>query len=388
LRQAGHDWKFKNAGDNAIKLPGLAPGDIGQSGHFISRLHNFSARKVADQGSGTTNHLSSAVWNLYSFRMQGFYLIAGFFSMMLLRKYGPGEFIKNRLLRLGIPLFFIGFMFNTVMEIYIKRHINSFSDSFSLKYILGGHFLNHLWFLPNLFLFCCLLWIICKYFPALPAKGSVYLKKFSHVYLLLLVQAVSCTVFLKYFPKGPYGNWFIFNTHNLGYYSPFFIIGVIFYLNKKAFADFRNSTVGNIAVLILAVVLPIGFTAAELPLAKYVRHFSQFPIALSINGILLQLAFKFFNQNNKLARSISAASYTMYLLHLPLLQIGAFYLIKSDLNNWSQFIILLTATWCLAYMFHFTIVARFPVATLILNGQLPKKRDYTPRPVRAERNQR
>ena len=88
-------------------------------------------------GQEPQNILTSLGMILHSFRMQGFYLIAGFFAMMLIKKYGNNKFLKNRLIRLGIPFFFVGFTFNSVMEIVRLSHKNiNWSDpSLALKYL-------------------------------------------------------------------------------------------------------------------------------------------------------------------------------------------------------------------------------------------------------------
>lgn len=43
-------------------------------------------------------------WYIHLFRMQAFFLVAGFFGNMVYRKRGLGEFTKHRLLRIGVPL--------------------------------------------------------------------------------------------------------------------------------------------------------------------------------------------------------------------------------------------------------------------------------------------
>jgi len=49
---------------------------------------------------------------IHSFRMQGFFLLAGFFSGMSLLKDSPQEFLRKRVCRLGIPLLFCGLIVN------------------------------------------------------------------------------------------------------------------------------------------------------------------------------------------------------------------------------------------------------------------------------------
>lgn len=40
----------------------------------------------------------------HTFRMPAFFLIAGLFAMLIVRRRGPGTWLKGRLLRLGVPL--------------------------------------------------------------------------------------------------------------------------------------------------------------------------------------------------------------------------------------------------------------------------------------------
>ena len=61
------------------------------SGHWILSDPNTSI--VFDLIHGTIS----------TFAMPTFFLIAGFFSLLTLNRYGPSRFLKTRMKRLGIP---------------------------------------------------------------------------------------------------------------------------------------------------------------------------------------------------------------------------------------------------------------------------------------------
>jgi surface polysaccharide O-acyltransferase-like enzyme len=121
------------------------------------------------------------------FRMQVFFLIAGFFARLVLHRKGVPSFILQRLSRIGIPLI-IGWMllFPINKFVWLWGGINSgrvtsdtsLWEEFALQmntfFTSGAGFdFNHLWFLYYLLIIYALLLIIRAVVIILDRKGAI-----------------------------------------------------------------------------------------------------------------------------------------------------------------------------------------------------------------------
>jgi hypothetical protein len=162
---------------------------------------------------------------IHSFRMQSFYLIAGFFSAMLLTRYSPKDFLKNRLVRLGIPTLFCGLTFNSLMHLISWGNFHNPETAFDANYWLGGNWLAHLWFLSHLMLYVYILYIMVTVFPNLARISKICC---SNYLLLLVFFVVSKMLFSRIgwrFPESPFGEkWIIFDGNLFFTYIPFFAL--------------------------------------------------------------------------------------------------------------------------------------------------------------------
>lgn len=99
---------------------------------------SWSARSV------DTHQFFSYLTNFTSsFRMQAFYIIAGFFFLLIVDKKGTFVALKDRLVRLFVPMLFIGFTLNFLPNIASDYY--QFPGS-ALHYIYNGEWLRHTWF--------------------------------------------------------------------------------------------------------------------------------------------------------------------------------------------------------------------------------------------------
>ncbi|MCC7172111.1 MAG: acyltransferase family protein, partial [Planctomycetes bacterium] len=86
-----------------------------------------------------------------AFRMHAFFVIAGYFFATSIQRYGANGALRARLVRLGVPLVFIGSTANGVMN--ALSTYARLPDSV-LDYVLQGAWLGPLWFIGNLIVYC------------------------------------------------------------------------------------------------------------------------------------------------------------------------------------------------------------------------------------------
>ena len=102
---------------------------------------------------------------IHLFRMHAFYILAGFFVAMVTEKSGNRTAAWSRIGRLAIPMLFVGFTANTLM--------NQFSaawdfDTNIATYIMKGQWLGPLWFIGNLIAYYALSPIVLGVIEKIP----------------------------------------------------------------------------------------------------------------------------------------------------------------------------------------------------------------------------
>jgi peptidoglycan/LPS O-acetylase OafA/YrhL len=326
---------------------------------------------------------------LHLFRMPVFFLISGFFAMMLIKKRGVGGFIKNRLIRILAP--FVLFLPITVILSFIIfgwAFNNIENPSPIMEYILSAENEQtpqdistfHLWFLYNLFLFCLAIALLYKlrffdskiYSKLATTKFIVFVLPFCLV-PALNSQAIPNPAADKIYPE----------LWSFGFYGLFFFVGCLIFKNKNLFDElehYKNWLLlgGLSAYLYYYLQLPTEITILEeVSKSSQLISFSwhHFSVAISeaftaayITLYSLLIGKKFLCRQNRILRFISDSSYWIYILHIPILFYIQFLLMDIGLNMWLEFFISVVSTFLIGAFTYVVFVKRTPLGTL-LNGK-------------------
>ncbi len=186
---------------------------------------------------------------LHDFRMHGFYLIAGFFTALSLNKKDRLTFLKDRFIRLGIPLFFVGLTLNVVMlELLSKNKPIDF-----ISFIIKGDWLVHLWFLGNLlvYILICLLLKIDKLFN----KIKIRYNNIIFINIVIVMTISLSTVIFDYIGSSIEKDVFSFiSIERLFIYFPIYLSGILFYYNYELYTDITKIK-NSVKILIPLVLL-------------------------------------------------------------------------------------------------------------------------------------
>ena len=130
----------------------------------------YFGHTLSDVG-GSTGFLYFFAW-VHQFRMQVFFLIAGFFACLLVRKRGLKSFAKNRFLRVVIPLALAMLTIYPLMKLqYLRGGLESgriLSDEPLMTQYAevmttidwANEWIVHLWFLECLILIYLIAWVL------------------------------------------------------------------------------------------------------------------------------------------------------------------------------------------------------------------------------------
>ncbi len=336
------------------------------------------------------------------FRMPVFMLVAGFFAHYLYRKYGLKEFIKNRCLRILLPLvIFLPVIIAMVIAVIVLAASTMENKPTMLLFLMQGFAPGgegpqaqfstfHLWFLFNLLLFYILAIIWLRFSPwsftewAKRASASR-----SHVALLAIAPLVIASSFYAQTlpPVQPadklYPQWWSFT-----YFGVFFLIGWIYFTKQSLFDGLKAHV---LAMLVLGLGLfAIVFTQypQSLPLESLfnpemmraappkqaILALLQAWVSVLFCIALVLAARVFLSTENRFMRYISDASYWMYIIHVPIVMLLTLYLNGVALNAWLKFVIVSLGTLLLCII-TYQIFVRFTPIGWMLNGRHKLKRE-------------
>ena len=319
---------------------------------------------------------------LHTFRMPGFFLLAGLFSMMLLDRQGPVAWLRSRLMRLGLPLIFATLLI-VPFQIVVQSLALTLTGGMPVA-TLGPHivsqlthfgepWISHLWFLWVLIAYCiglALLQALCR--GTLSARLSGFVDWVADNRILSLaafgaiceLAAQAQALIASASPY--YGNAAI----NYNLYVVYFGFGALVYSSTRLNALLlRPGPVAGLAGVALVL-------CSQLPYADLLGHtlsiMAAIVGALLIVGWISRLAHRHFGHADARVRKLVDASFTIYLFHHPLIIVMATLFLLVDLPPVVEFAITAVSAGLISYAIHLA-VSRSPVLTLMFNGVLRKK---------------
>lgn len=342
----------------------------------------------------------AVAWFSHLFRMPLFFLIAGFFTAYLLGKRGSWGLIRNRLLRVALPLLlFLPLVLWAMMAGIGWAVFNVEAQSPMLKLIAWSMNMPnpepppfsfmHLWFLYQLLmlygLFLCLrgVGLLGRFSPqaGLPPWVIVWLLPLVLIPFLLSQSAPFPA------PEGLMPQWWA-----IGYFGVFFLFGSHLFAHQGLLDRLRRWA----PWLLLASLGLYGAYEQLMPksisMAEIMRmgldsgiEWSSKHVALAILGALVSwwmvLCCLIFgrmalNRASRVMRFIADASYWIYLMHLPVLMMIQYWLLDQDWAIWLKFLIASGGTLFIGFISYVLIIRWTPIGWM-LNGR--KRRSISPR---------
>jgi glucan biosynthesis protein C len=302
----------------------------------------------ADLLSGSVLSIHNAISQ--SFFMGLLFLLSAYFTAASYDRKGPGPFLRDRLLRLGIPLlvfeflihpFSVSLLFKTGL---ITGSLRDYLRSYYTSFHIGS---GPLWLVEVLLIFSVLYVAWRQFYKRIPAaqKNSGHPPTLKGVLALgVLLGAVSFVARL-WFPVnwalGPL-NW---QLAFFAQYIAMMFLGVTAYrrnwLERLPIAMALPCI--TLAGVLVVVVLPLLFVLGGAVSGKtgpylggwhwqafgYAMWEQLLAIVMMIN--LLILFREHLNGQGKLARRAAASSYTVYIIHTPIVILFALVLRNSTL---------------------------------------------------------
>jgi len=259
------------------------------------------------------------------------FLISGYFTPLSYDRKGPKQFLKDRLIRLGIPLVVFIIIIEPIVDYAVVLANGVYHGSF-LSYLSTYGFFGFgtLWFV-ELLLFCALAYVGWKKLSSKPAKTHAIPSTKAILAFALLLGAITFAVRIP-FPISYWSPLFNFNYAYFPQYIGLFVVGLIavkgkWFTNMPKDAAHFWRRIGSAALLLMLIAFVIsassagginlifgGFTWQS---AAYAFGEQLFCVAVCIS---LTIWFRErVNFQNRFTKALSDSSFAAYIIQVPVL---------------------------------------------------------------------
>ncbi len=326
---------------------------------------------------------------LVTFRMPAFFIVAGYFAAMLLARRPPLAWLRSRFIRLGLP-FLTGLVLLAPPQLFFIDLKDALNGVLTMPQAMnraahdithpGFGWIMHLWFLPALLAYSTLIALSAFWaeaaglMPQLRRAADAVTRHRSLVLPVVLVFAMSWEIAIAlthtYFMARPSGFAFLV-AHGVDpylRYLPFFLLGVV----MRAVPDLRPSLIwqGGWVLPVFAITaasaasLLRGRTGLEL---EILYNAADAIAAILMSALLIGCANRFWNRQDQRVDRIVDASFTIYLLHHPLIYALVTLFLLVAWPPVVEFVIVCLSTLALSYAAH-RILRRSRLALFLFNG--------------------
>ena len=367
-----HHWDFARAFYLLLGIPFHAA-------VVYSTHHDWSV--ASPERSPTLTFIADMI---HTFRMPGFFLIAGYFSMMILARKGPGPWFATRLTRLGVPL-----ISATLLILPFQMLVQSWAETIGrgLGYpnFYGAalnrltHFdepwISHLWFLYSLIAFSAGLAIIAAVlkldrFERWVKATAAFALRYWWATLAVLAGA---TVIWAFMLPTVYSIGGQRTGALLGYiqYFPFYLVGVAAFLSRQLRESHAKGDALTLAIGVALAVLSMNLSPN--PGVHALTMMAGLAGAWLITGYVQAFAQKHFGRPRGIVRDVADASFSIYLFHHPIIFVLAAMFAGIDWPPVLEFLIMVPVAGVLSYGIHIIIVSnRF--TAFLFNGVWPTRK--------------
>lgn len=326
---------------------------------------------------------------LVTFRMPAFFIVAGYFAALMLERRPPGPWLKGRFTRLGIP-FLTAIVLLAPIQVALIDLNAAVAGTIPMTTALhqaaedvihpSFSWIAHLWFLPALLFYSLLLVMLLP--QASKGRLASPLRRIHAAWignpqlaLLILILVIAAWEVLVYLSHDGLLKSEGVLPYLLGHgvdpylrYLPFFFVGVVL----RSAPDIRSLLVWQKgwalpASAVTAAVLASLLRGRDTQALGIAYNAVDAAAALMMSLVVIGIAQRFWNRPNARVDRIVDASFSIYLLHHPLV-IGLstlFFLV-----TWPpalEFLLVCLTTVVLSYGTH-RLIRRSPLALFLFNG--------------------
>ncbi len=279
--------------------------------------------------AGGSAWVDAIAWFVHLFRMPLFFVIAGFFAALLVRKRGVAGMLRNRLARVllpflvFLPLAYCALTWLTTEAASSVRDLSPVLAWIKQTMLEKGSLpfaptVAHLWFLLYLMYFFVLVWVVSAFeFKRLPSwLASPRPRMLAGVAPLLLVPALASVG-----APWPAPEFLLPQLWALVFFGFYFALGFVLFQRESLLEQLRPLTPFLLVAGLAAHGVFLEFIDTRqpgLPL-RLLQAALEAYAGLWLTLCCLQAGKQWLNGCSRVMRYLADASYWIYLVHLPLL---------------------------------------------------------------------
>ena len=320
-----------------------------------------------------------------AFFMGFFFLISTYFITSSYNRKGAKNFLKDRFIRLGIPIVIYVIIVNPILEYITSPTQNISFFEFYLAYFqslekflvyIGSN--GPLWFILTILIFAliyCLYRAIFDEDTNAPVKPKPLTN--SQIIIIIIIMSVLTFLVRAWYPIG----FVLFNMqiNNFVQYIIMLILGIVAY--KRGWFRSLSETQGKLWLRIALLSIPIliifsvvgGVFDYGFDLLLYGFTWQQFAYAtwesIFCLGMCIGLIVKFrdkFNEQGTISKTVTENVYTMYLIHAPVVVGISLLFVIIFIPALLKFVIVLSIVLLLCFLISHFILRRIPGTKRVL----------------------
>ncbi len=310
-----------------------------------------------------------------------FFMITGYFTPGSYDRKGTSAFLKDRFIRLGIPLVIFAFLVRPSLVYLMNRgtlaaEYSFWENIFFLKNVAPGP----AWFLEVLLVFSVAyaLWRSWRRPSGSLKKKGTSFPKDRAILLFIIMLAAATFVIRVYFPTAR--QVFRLRIGNYAVYVAFFAAGIMAYRNGWlegiTEATGRRWTVITAAAALAYCIIvyvawssraDLSFLRGGVSLKALLATYVETVIAIGSTISLSYIFRKFFNKQPGVVKEMAKDAYAVFIFHAPVI-VAYTYLTRDVLNGYPflKFITAFVAGSALCFLVCRFIIRRLPFAQRVL----------------------
>ncbi|QIG80262.1 acyltransferase family protein [Stakelama tenebrarum] len=271
---------------------------------------------------------------IHSFRMPAFFILSGYFGAMLLHRRGASAWLRQRLLRIGVPIVGSLLLFGFAEHFLLSMAQGDMNPAEVLADMASRpDFLFHRWFLIVLLLLSLALLGVLPLAQHYRSAAAVFVRRLQVRGLIWLPLAALClaSVAAGLFDVAAQAlGWPLFAEYGRKflYFAPFFFAGAACQLHGRLLVHFLNVTRRQIwitAILLLCYVASYrGFYGPDFVAAHpyvalgigIVRDFTAVATGFAVTRLFLAWARNRFAAPSQRVRYVVDGALGIYLSHM------------------------------------------------------------------------
>lgn len=351
----------------------------------------------AVQDISTSPLVAGFVTVSHSFRMETFFLLAGFFSHLTFHRRGAGTFLRSRAVRIVVPFIVGWFLLRPlVVSGWIMGQASLRGDYefwsaikagfATLAQLPAGIFTGtHLWFLYYLAMITALALVTRAFVAASDASLRVvtrigdamvrWLARSPFGLVALAVPTAAALWFMRFWGMDTPDQSLQPHLPVLAVYTAFFLFGWVLHRTPELVTEFSRLTVsrwtGAVAgvagtFLLAGIERNPGHPQHTLAHVAFVLSYALMMWSLVV--LTIGIFRKLCSRPRPAVRYVADASYWLYLVHLPLVAWGQVMIAEVALH-WSLKLGLVSATVIALGLLGYDLLVRSTFVGLVLNGR-------------------